>query len=333
MFVSTLSTLREIKLDLNTDLNHDFCVTDKNLNKAIIKTLAFFNIFDYPLTDWEIYKYLWVKDLNKKKYNYGEIKNALNNIYSIEQREGFYFLQGKSDLVATRKQRQIISKKKYQRALWIIKVLSLLPFTKMIAVCNTLAYDNVRDDSDIDLFIVTAKNKIWTTRFYVATLLKILHLRPTAENKKNKICLNFFITRDNLNLQPLMIEDDVYFTYWFKQVLPVYNDKIFSKLMTENIVIKNNINNEELPGFFNKRKVRQGIMAQGFKSMLEVINSWEWLEKLLKFIQMKVMPRVLLDKVGQGSGVVINDQVLKFHVDDKREEFREEWKQVVSSKL
>ncbi|MFA5317942.1 MAG: hypothetical protein WC323_00490 [Patescibacteria group bacterium] len=337
MLVSTFASLREVTFDLNHELKRDF-ISDPNSNSnselelAVKKTLVFFNIFDYPLTDWEIYKYLWVGDLNRKSFNYGEIKYVLNSAPDgIAHQDGFYFLSGGEELVLLRKERQIISRKKYKRALRVIKILSVLPFVKMIAVCNTLAYDNVRDDSDIDLFIVTAKDKIWTARFYSLALLKLLRLRPEKDNKKDKFCLNFFISEDNLNLQKLTIENDIYFAYWLKQLLPVYNDEIFKKLVEENKDIGQLINNNSPAGFFNKRKVRQGVIIQGLKSMLEVLNAWGWMEKLLKLIQLKIMPRNMIAKSEEGTGVVINDKVLKFHVDDRRGDIRNEWEKVTSN--
>jgi len=337
MLASTFASLREITFDLNHELKRDF-ISDpsSNLNSelepAIKKTLAFFDIFDYPLTDWEIYKYLWTKDSAQKSVHYGEIKNILNSApVGIQQEEGFYFLSGRSELVALRKQRQIIARKKYKRALRVIKILSIFPFIKMIAVCNTLAYDNVRDDSDIDLFIVTAKNKIWTARFYAILFLKIFHLRPTKKSKKDKICLNFFVSEGGLNLQPLTIENDVYFTYWLKQMAPVYDDKVFNKLTKENVGIIQNINNSSPVGFFNKRKTTHNIFKEGFKSALEVFNSWVWLEKLLKWAQIKIMPQSMKIKSSEKeTGVVINDQVLKFHVDDRREKYCDLWKRKIS---
>ncbi len=340
MLTSTLASLREIKFDLehnfNADLKQGFFDSEKeknesqDLEKAVFKTLAFFDIFGYPLTDWEIYKYLWVKNSAKKNYSYGEVKQALSQTVGVKQSSGFYFLRQDKNLVAVRKQRQVIARKKYRRALLVVRVLSLLPFIKMIGVCNTLAYDNVREDSDIDFFIITAKGKIWTSRFYATLLLKILGLRPREKNKKDKICLNFFISENNLNLEKLMIENDVYFTYWLKQLLPVYDDKIFVSFKKANRAILKSINNSNTKTFFNKRQIKQSLIEQGLKSFLEVLNCWNWLEKILKFIQLKIMPEKLFKKAKTGTGVIIGDGILKFHVDDKREEFRNTWESAIS---
>ncbi|PIR93428.1 hypothetical protein COT99_00740 [Candidatus Falkowbacteria bacterium CG10_big_fil_rev_8_21_14_0_10_43_10] len=347
MLASTLASLRDIKFDLdrdsNVDFNHDFCFSRADLDAAIIKTLTFFDIFDYPLTDWEIYKYLWVGESVKKAFGYNEVKNALERgLPGTGREQGFYFLSGppsppaggfgeaiRREIVAVRKQRQIISRKKFRRARRIIKLLGTLPFIRMIAVCNSLAYDNAREDSDIDLFIITAKGKIWTARFYAVILLKLLRLRPTAKTKKDKICLNFFISEGSLNLQPLMIQNDIYFIYWLKQLLPIYGRPgIFLDFMKRNELAGKYINNGAPNVFYNKRKVKNSVLLEGLKCMLEVSSGWAWLESLLKWAQIKIMPQYLLDKAGRGTEVVINDNALKFHIDDRRAEFRDKWQQV-----
>ena len=59
----------------------------QNLEKNLLKTLAFFDIFDYPLTLMEIYKYLPYEPII-------EIKQALGESDKIQSKLGFYFLAG-----------------------------------------------------------------------------------------------------------------------------------------------------------------------------------------------------------------------------------------------
>lgn len=45
--------------------------------------------------------------------------------------------------------------------------LSWIPGIKMVAVVNSLSMYATHQDSDIDLFIITKKNRIWIVRFLV----------------------------------------------------------------------------------------------------------------------------------------------------------------------
>ena len=63
------------------------------LENAILKTLAFFDIFDYPLTLVEIYKWLYLPD-SKNKYQLSDILDVLESgilEMRIERQNGFYF--------------------------------------------------------------------------------------------------------------------------------------------------------------------------------------------------------------------------------------------------
>jgi len=334
MLVSTFSTLREIGIDLKYD--HPYSYINNELNQAVLSTIAYFDIFDLPLTDWEVYKYLWKRNL-KKEVGFLDVKCVLeNNTSQFSNKEGFYFLKNREDLVEIRKQRQIIASQKYKKARRIIKLLSILPYIKMIAVTNSLAYDNAKLASDIDLFIVASENKIWTARFYANFLLKVLHLRPTAKSKQDKICLNIFVTADNLDLQHLMIENDIYFIYWLVKLVPIYDQEgIFKKLTAENKWLNHFILGA--PDHFchsgqsaSWRRIKNNLVRRSTKFVLEIINKFSFVEQTFKKLQLRMMPADLKNnankRIKENIEVVINDKMLKFHHGSKKEEFRDEWK-------
>ena len=326
----TLTTLQEVAFDFK----HDSFLSKSAsaLPQAIIKTLAYFDVFNFPLTAWEIYKYLWVEDLVDKKVSYLAVRRALNELTNINYQDGFYFLSGQSELVPLRKSRQLIAREKYRRARWVAALLSVLPFTKLVAVCNSLAYDNTRPESDIDFFIITSARKIWTVRFLATLMLKLLRLRPTAASKQNKICVNFIVGEDALNLQPLLIAGDVYFIYWFKQLVPLYNQGgIFGKFIKANDFIGKAVNNSVPPLFYSQRRIEPEVAFKTAKLVLEIISGGVWVENFCQKIQLKLMPPALKQQAGASTAVVISDGVLKFHERDWREEYRDLWKKRITS--
>ena len=80
---------------------------------SIISTIAYFDIFDYPLTAWEIWKYLY-----GVRAQYIDIVNKLDDLASeggIETRNGFYFLPKRNAIVNVRLERYLIAEKKYKK--------------------------------------------------------------------------------------------------------------------------------------------------------------------------------------------------------------------------
>ena len=67
----------------------------------------------------------------------------------------------------TRIKREQISKKKLQIARKAAKILGKISTVRFVGVTGALAMFNANIDSDIDLLIITSKNRLWLTRLCV----------------------------------------------------------------------------------------------------------------------------------------------------------------------
>ncbi len=297
------------------------------VKKAVLETIIYFDIFDYPLSLLEIYLFLYLPYKQRKFFKVDviyiyKVVNSLLEQGKIENKDEFYFLSGRSDLVRIRKQRYKFSIIKYKKSLWKLRILSWFPFVEFIALCNSLPLHNSRKNSDIDMFIITQKNRIWLARFFVSGFLKLFRLRPNKNSFKDKLCPSFFITNDSLSLKSLQIENDIYLMYWLNSLLPVfYKSDLLERFYSENNwILKNlsfNLNNFISLNF----KIQHNILERLLKKSLEFIFDFNFLENLVRFIQLKYMPKSLLDQANKQTSVVINNKVLKFHSKDMRKTF------------
>lgn len=324
-----------------------------DLEKSIFSTIAWFDIFDYPLTAWEIWKWgchgkanisVRGESFPDEEMGVSAGKNQISKIKeileksgklkeSISHKNGFYFLRWRDDLIEVRKERYLLAEKKYRKLLKIAKILAHLPFVKSIAVADGLSYSNSKKEDDIDLFIITAKNRIWLVRFLSILVLKLFRARPTLANKKDKICLSFFISEEALNLNRIMLPEkgglpDVYFIYWLAWLYPIYDEGIWQKFIEANSWIRNH-----LPNYFSQEPILRrkivlkpiGRFSKRFceKIHLGVFNDLS--EKFHRWLQMKLMPQCLKKLANKTTAVIISDQILKFHDKDKREIYREKF--------
>ncbi len=297
-----------------------------NPEKSILRTIKYFEMFDMPLTAPEIHKNLYAPDNN---YSFSDILDSLEHLKNknLQEKEGFYFFPHKETTVKTRKNRYLLAHKKITYAKYFILLLARIPFIKSVFICNNLGYQNAPDDSDIDLAIITTNHRIWTARFFSAAIMKLLGKRPTAHNRKNKICLSFFITEENLNLEKLAYEKDIHFIYWLNQFLPIYVTKDLDKKFFQT----NNWTKKYLPNYFSVKTCDQWTIASKIfsKTLFEKILSGsfgDFLEKKLKQIQLQILPKKLKQKAAEASSdVIISDAILKFHDKDKRLEIRDRW--------
>lgn len=297
-----------------------------SLEKSILKTVTYFDIFDYPLTRVELFKWLGTGGDGAGFY---DLDQVLERCHALQHDSGFVFLKNRSDLFDIRQKRAAISERKFKRVLRVVKLFRFIPYLRMVAICNTLAYQNPKETSDIDLFVVARPGRIWTVRFCVALILKILQLRP-GEAKKDPICPSFFVTEDNLNLEKIQLSgQDPYLKYWTAQVFPVFDPyRVSEGFFTENSWIKNYLPNVVFPRPSKRRRVEDSAFTKFVRKIQEFdVNGavGNFFESQLKKFQMKILPKKLKDMANKDTRVVISDKMLKFHDDDRRQEFAREF--------
>lgn len=278
--------------------------SEEKIKEAIIHVVVFFDLFEYPLTAHEIWYFL------DKKISFCSVIYNLENLAEISSKNGFFFLLGNEEILNTRRKRYNYSLRKIKIAHRFVRLFKFLPFIKVIALSNSIGQFNLRDGSDIDFFIITSPRRIWLTRFICAGITKILNRRPTPKNKKDKICLSFYVTEENLNLSSLKLNDhDPYFFFWLRSLFLLYNkDKVYEKFLMANNLLP------------------LGPNSLAADKMLTAINSiFNISERIVKKIQFIIMSPDLKRAMNNSTGVVINDKVLKLYLRDNRQEYAEKY--------
>jgi len=294
----------------------DKTVDQKDFKEAIAKTIAFFDVFDYSPTDLELWKYC---PLTCSLHGIRELMQQSNT----EKEKGFYYLPGRKHIIKTRASRYIATKEKVKRARAVARLFKFLPWIEMIALGNIVGANNLRPEGDIDLFIITAPKRIWLTRFFCAGLMQLLRLRPKPGKEKNKICLSFYLSRDNLNLVPYMLDDnDIYFKYWLVGLVPIFNqNNTYGELLKVNSWLKRDFPNWR--AFTPSQSEILPIKSSFYRETIDILLAG--FESLAKFIQLKILPENIKKIVNQDTRAVMNDQVLRMYVNDRRQYYREQY--------
>jgi len=300
------------------------------LEKSILAAVVYFDIFDYPLTELEISKWLYC-EYKRAGYSFSQIQSALiepNLQKRLSSDKGFYFLPSRERIVDLRVKNYKNAERKFRKAVRFVKLLHLIPFIKMVAVCNSLAFSNAGDFSDIDFFIITKRKRIFLARLWANFLPKLLGLRPTRSDTQDKLCLTIFISEDKLDISSLkLIPADIYLTYWVSQIMPVYDSKEYYNRFLQ-------ANHWALDHFANfipyQPSYRRQVKDNWLSKLIRLIGgmaSWGllgWVQELLaKKIQLRILPEKLRQVANKDTSVVINDQVLKFHDNDRRGKFQD----------
>jgi len=109
-----------------------------------------------------------------------------------------------------------LEKKMWKKARRYVRFLQIVPFVRMVSVCNNLAFSKVREGSDIDIFIIAKNGRLFLVRSFVTFLLQILGVRRHGKKISKRFCLSFFIDESVMDLSKIALENDIYLAFWIK---------------------------------------------------------------------------------------------------------------------
>lgn len=302
---------------------------DRTLAHAVIQTLAYFDIFDLPLTAEELYRSLWQYSA---PVSYADFLGALPRIEGVDAQDGWYMLSGRGDIVAARQLAAPLVEKKLLIARRAAKMMRWIPFLRAMFVCNTVASASASENSDIDVFIIVRQGRLWITRFLTTAFMGAFRLRRTKTNVANKICLSFYITDAHLDLSDIAIDEpDIYLMYWLDQLVPVFDpDGLREELLAANQWAGTHLPHGFRPYNISGRyRVDTTPASRLFRRMFERL--WrdaygDMLERRAKEFQKKKMAMNVESIQGlPDTRVVVDDTMLKFHEHDRRAYFRDAW--------
>lgn len=207
----------------------------------------------------------------------------------------------------------------------ILPLLRMVPFLRMVAVCNNLAFGKVDGKSDIDLFIVAKKGRLFFVRSVITLLLHLRGVRRHGRKISGRFCLSFFVDDSFLALSKVSIARDFYLAYWTKSMVPVFDDGIFSLFIKKNAWVDDYFDSSVK---FERKVFEDSV---GRKTFLNKLYSFvfsgyvgDFLEAILKKWQIKraLKKSKIADK---GASLIVEDHILKFHNIDRREFYRDKW--------
>lgn len=168
-----------------------------NVDECIIRTLSYFDIFNYPLTFSEIKKYLCCP----VEVSDDELYETISLLSVVQESDGYYYLLGRNKITQMRSERFEISVEKLAKAKIIAKFLSFIPTINYIGISGSLSMNNASVSDDIDMFFITKKNTLWLSRFLVNIALLVTGQKRARKSKdfKDKICPNMFMEDGSLS--------------------------------------------------------------------------------------------------------------------------------------
>ncbi len=198
-----------------------------------------------------------------------------------------------------------------------LKYAKFIPWIKLIAVWNSVWMNNSTPDSDIDLFVITHKNTLWFVRIALTFFMQIFWLRKTHKKHAWRFCLSFFCTTQSMNFSDFAIENDIYLYFWIVHLKPILDiDNTFDSF----IKAQSWADFSEYLDIIDENKKSIIFKKSTNQEKYQLISI---LNKVLKSI---FLPRSIesCKKLWNPYWIIIHDNMLKFHNNDKRKEIKKE---------
>jgi hypothetical protein len=299
---------------------------DKILYRNIIATITYYDVLDYPLTSFEIWKYLirYSGDDGKKMWSLTQIVEALQDrkiLRYVVQKNGMYFLFGREKLVTIRREREYISFRKMRKLRRMVSILRISPFVRMICVTGRLSYANCDKNSDLDVLIAYKHNHIWTGRFMMTILSHILGVRRHRDKTNNRICLNYHITTKSLDVPTR----DLFAAHEYAFIVPIFDTGYFTQFCKKNTWIRQYKPHYACAQSMHTLTQGDNIVTKSIRGFGEMILGDRGMERRLQQAQHKKIiqnPKTLND----GALILCNERHLVFLPSPHGPEVFEEYK-------
>lgn len=294
------------------------------IDKAVISTLVYYDVLNFPLTNFEVFKNLVsLKRIDNKfvnKVGLSDIDNSLLRFKKskvIDEFNGLYHLRKRNKLYDIRIERRKLADKKWKKVIFALKFLKVIPYIRLVFASGSLALYNTDYDSDLDIFLVVRSGRIWTSRFLISLVMELLGVRRSKYDVvgKDLVCSNHYITDKSLEIPC----QSIYTAQLYTHLTPIIikDESLLKDFWRENKWVNNYMNNWPPFTESNLRIIKSGPLTRFAAYISEEILDFtfgNWLERKLKDFQLRRIKSDSKSPNGKGR-IVIDDFQLEFHPD------------------
>ena len=193
------------------------------LRRSIARTLAYADLFDYPLDRTEIHRYLIGEAASPEDVDRLLEQDGALGAY-LERTGDKVHLRGRASTIDTRRARETASAELWRAARAYGAWVSRLPLVRFVGVTGALAMSNAERRGDIDLFILTHPGRVWLCRLLVLAVVRIAALRG------HRLCPNFLLS----TAEPLLRERNLFTAHEIAQMVPLRATEHYARFIDAN---------------------------------------------------------------------------------------------------
>ncbi len=272
--------------------------------RAILRTVLYSDIFDYPLTPGEIAHYLIsIRGSAQEVTERLEAPVWLNG--QIARVGEFVTIRGRESLVDLRRRRGGESRRLWRRARLFVRMLAYLPFIRMVAVTGALSVNNSLCGDDVDLLIVALPGRVWLGRAF--SILVVYAARPFGV----MLCPNYVISEAVLELIPR----NLFVARELVQMVPLYGLEVYRRLRKANRWVEELLPNANAP-LCPQPEYGPGPAGRLLKRASEFLLSGRLGDRIDRWEMERKLPRFVRPAGLSDGAVVLDRDHVKGHFND-----------------
>jgi hypothetical protein len=247
---------------------------------AILRTLLYADVFNYPMTADEVHHFLIGLKLTRE-----QVHRTLHASSWLADRtvrvNGYFAARGRAEVASLREAREKASRDLWPAARRYARWMGYLPFVRMVAVTGALAMNNSEAGDDIDFIVVTAPGRVWLTRALCVGMVKV------ARRFGTRLCPNYVLAETALEQQ----RRDLFIAHEVVQMAPVVGHALYFQMRRANAWAFEYLPNADQPLNLQPEAAPGGIgiVAQRLFEWLlggwlgDRLERWESRRKVAKF--------------------------------------------------
>lgn len=196
----------------------------QHIEHAILRTVLYGDIFDFPMTIQEIHHFL----IHDESISLPDIESVLCSSPDLAKHlliVGKYVARiGRQDIINLREAREQAAQDLWQNAVYYGRWLARLPFVRMVALTGALAMRNADPHDDLDYLLVTAPGRVWLARLFAIALVKVGKRRGVI------LCPNYVLAEDAL----AQTQRDLFIAHEIAQMVPLYGRPLYLHMRASN---------------------------------------------------------------------------------------------------
>jgi len=146
-----------------------------------------------------------------------------------------YLLTNNTQSIASRFEREKISQAKLESATSFANLLKrLVPFIRTIAVTGSVAYGSADKWDDVDLFIVTERNRLWISTFLMLVQIRLYKIFGLRAAHLLPFCLSYLHDEEGFSNESRRSRTSALFARELLKAKPVAGTEKYRELLEKN---------------------------------------------------------------------------------------------------